>query len=130
MFKVGAVQVSPTQLSIERFPAASISDLKTDVHIKGVYVTKVLDHLYSPVFIDYISLFQRLTLNSIFFSWIYFSCWCCDYYLYLYVISSIHRVPPFHSTYFFISGARNDLEQQKSGCIWVGSSEISCQGCR
>ena len=42
-FQVAAVQVSPSQLSVEMFPSGTVNDLKTDVHIKGVYVTKVID---------------------------------------------------------------------------------------
>lgn len=38
--EIAAVQVSPSQLAIENFVTDYQQDLKTDVHIKGVYVTK------------------------------------------------------------------------------------------
>ncbi|XP_048575888.1 intraflagellar transport protein 140 homolog isoform X2 [Nematostella vectensis] len=38
--QVAAVQVSPSQLTIENFSTAYHQDLKTDIHIKGVFVTK------------------------------------------------------------------------------------------
>ena len=41
MFQLAAVQVSPSQLAIENFTTGYCQDLKTDIHIKGVFVTKV-----------------------------------------------------------------------------------------
>lgn len=41
MIQVTAVQVSPSQLAIENFTTGYHQDLKTDIHIKGVFVTKV-----------------------------------------------------------------------------------------
>jgi len=38
--KVGAVQVSPSQLYVDISETNFVHDLKTDIHIKGVYVTK------------------------------------------------------------------------------------------
>lgn len=38
--ELAAVQVSPSQLAIENFTTGYCQDLKTDIHIKGVFVTK------------------------------------------------------------------------------------------
>lgn len=38
--EIAAVQVSPSQLAIENFTTSYQQDLKTDIHIKGVFVTK------------------------------------------------------------------------------------------
>lgn len=39
-FQVSAVQVAPNQLSIKSVSSKEPTDLKTDIHIKGVYCTK------------------------------------------------------------------------------------------
>jgi intraflagellar transport protein 140 len=39
--QVGGVQVAPGHLSIESFTVGAVQDLKTDIHIKGVFVSKV-----------------------------------------------------------------------------------------
>ena len=39
-FQVAGVQVSSSQLVIENFNTSFQQDLKTDVHIKGVFMTK------------------------------------------------------------------------------------------
>jgi intraflagellar transport protein 140 len=41
--QVGGVQVAPGHLSIESFTVGAVQDLKTDIHIKGVFVSK--DHV-------------------------------------------------------------------------------------
>ena len=41
LFQIAAVQVSPSQLAIENLATNYNQDLKTDIHIKGVFVTKV-----------------------------------------------------------------------------------------
>ena len=40
VFKVAAVQVAPNQLAVTTFPSLETTDLKTDIHIKGVYCTQ------------------------------------------------------------------------------------------
>ena len=44
LLQLAAVQVSPSQLAIENFITGYCQDLKTDIHIKGVFVTKVSYH--------------------------------------------------------------------------------------
>ena len=44
LLQLAAVQVSPSQLAIENFSTGYCQDLKTDIHIKGVFVTKVSSH--------------------------------------------------------------------------------------
>ncbi len=39
--QVAAIQISPSQLTIENFATDYCHDLKTDIHIKGVYMLKV-----------------------------------------------------------------------------------------
>lgn len=38
--KIAAVQVNPNHLSVQSFPSGHVTDLKTDVHIKGVFCNK------------------------------------------------------------------------------------------
>eukprot|EP00794_Sanderia_malayensis_P006805 gene6805-7574_t len=38
--QVGAVQISPSHLCVDFFNTSSVLDIKTDIHIKGVFVTK------------------------------------------------------------------------------------------
>ena len=41
LLQVAAIQISPSQLTIENFATDYCHDLKTDIHIKGVYMVKV-----------------------------------------------------------------------------------------
>ena len=46
--QVAAIQISPSQLTIENFATDYCQDLKTDIHIKGVYIIKVILPSFLP----------------------------------------------------------------------------------
>ena len=49
-FQIAAIQISPSQLTIENFATDYCHDLKTDIHIKGVYMLKVKLHFKLHMF--------------------------------------------------------------------------------
>ena len=62
--QVSAVQISPTEVLVEFHPSGVVQPIKTDLHIKGIFTTKVCSQISMYSVHIHVLILPRTTLLS------------------------------------------------------------------